>query len=118
MTEEFEQNLANPAPHNVGKNLRPTIFYNDANAEIALAKIDQCAGDLFDALKDPQHSMWQLGGKNIVELLNRFVSHYEFRARLDLAKEQYYNPNPVAGTTNIQINNNSGFAEKIIEYDV
>lgn len=78
-------------PKNSKKSPRLQAFYGDPGAQEGFNQIDKFAMDLFAATIDPNHIMLKTIGKlEIVKMIDRYMTHVEFRARMDWARERHY----------------------------
>lgn len=87
---------------------RARIFYGDPSAEKMFQKLDEFADKLLQACFEPDSSILKsIGPERLAKLIERYIEHAEFRARLDWAKEQYYeagNGTGTAPTSNVYVN--------------
>lgn len=73
------------------KAVRVKVFYGDPGAEKIAAKVDEFYEQLICAYFDKDHVLWKSLSKQQAEtLFLRLLKHHEFRAKLDWAKERYY----------------------------
>jgi len=105
--------------------LRRAVFYGDPGADKVVQKLDKVASDITDALYDPNHVFHKTIPKHeFVKVFCRVIEHMEFRAKLDWAKEQYYeigsgsNNNNMINQTVVNVSGSDrGFAEeKVVEF--
>ncbi len=92
--------------------MRANVFWGDPDGNKAFKHIDEVRQKLFDSLFDPTSPVHKnLSKEQLCRLIDRLITHYEFRANLDWSKEQFYSvpaalpakPNNILGV-NLNLN--------------
>lgn len=70
---------------------RTKVFWGDEGAEALFKTINTQSAAIADAMSNPNSPVHKcINKQDLPKLWDRILKHYEFRAQLDWAKEQYY----------------------------